>query len=262
MGSLVELSSELHTSRPAVARYRKNTLVSLGLFLAAGALVYRPEVLDYPFTRFLNSFADRGHIFEVALYSVYSRFTFSGVMLMALIWWCWGGTQNLEMRARMVVGTLASFGAGVLSRFLQHTLKTHPRPIYDPALHFHLPSILGYHDLNTWNSFPSDHGTVFAGLAIVIFLTRSRLRWFAAIWTVLVELARTYEGSHYPTDLLGGAALAGIIVWSTQAPWAIALLGSRVVRWGQRSPQLFYASAFFVCYQIATLFVDIRGLVK
>ncbi len=261
METLVEASSELRSSELGAVRYRNNALISLGLFLAAAALVYRPEVLDYPFTRFLNSFADRDHFLEVALYSMYSRSTFSGVMLMSLVWWCWSGTQNLEMRARIVVGTVASFGAGVLSRFLQHALKTHPRPMYDPAIRFHLPAIFGYHDLNTWNSFPSDHGTVFAGLALVVFLTRSRLGWFAVIWTFFVELARTYEGSHYPTDLLGGAALAGIIVWGTQAPWAVAL-GLRVVRWGQRSPRLFYAAAFFVCYQIATLFVDIRGLVK
>jgi PAP2 superfamily len=111
--------------------------------------------------------------------------------------------------------------------------------------------------LNTWNSFPSDHVTVFAGLAIVIYIARSRFALAAIAFTALAELARVYMGAHYPSDLIGGAALASLVVWATETSWFTSL-GSRIVARQRRSPSLFYMSAFFVSYQIATLAGDIR----
>jgi hypothetical protein len=51
--------------------------------------------------------------------------------------------------------------------------------------------------------------------------------------------------------------LAALAVWASQLPWPISV-GKKVMRWEQSSPGLFYMSAFFFSYQIATLFIDIR----
>jgi membrane-associated phospholipid phosphatase len=186
---------------------------------------------------------------------VFSSPTFSGAVLVALVWACWFDTTDPESRSHILVGTLASFGAGVISRVIQYTLPT-PRPIYDSRLGFKLPANLNQ-PLNTWNSFPSDHVTVFAGLAIVTYIARSRFAFAAIASTVLAELARVYMGAHYPSDLIGGAALASLVVWATETSWFTSL-GSRIVEWQRRSPCLFYMSAFVVSYQIATLAGDIR----
>jgi membrane-associated phospholipid phosphatase len=162
------------------------------------------------------------------------------------------------MRARVLVGTLVSFGGGIISRLLQHKLPTHPRPFYDPALGFH-PSALATEPLNSWNSFPSDHAAVFGGLVAVICLAHPRLGIAAVICGIITEFARTYVGAHYPSDLIGGAALGFTIVWAAQASWAIAL-ARRVVEWECSSPSLFYMCGFFITYQIATLFSDIRDI--
>lgn len=237
----------------------RNVLASSVMFLGALCVALAPEAFDRPVTRLLNSFASRSALSDGLVASLDACYSFSGVVLMALIWSCWFETREIESRTRILIGTLAALGAGGVSRFLQHTLPTHPRPLHDPALSFHPPSgIVALY--NTWNSFPSDHVTVFAGLVVVIYIVRPSLAIFAGVWIVLVETSRTYMGGHYPSDLVGGAALGALVVWATQAPWLISF-GSRVVlRWGRSSPSLFYAIAFFVSYQTATLFVDIRYL--
>jgi undecaprenyl-diphosphatase len=144
----------------------------------------------------------------------------------------------------------------MVSRLSQHAFSTHPRPIHDPSFHFQAPG--GYVEVyNTWDSFHSDHVAVLGGLVAVIYIARSRFAIFAIVWTALVETSRTYTGAHYPSDLIGGAALGAMVVWVAQASWPISL-GGRVMRWEQSSPSLFYMSAFFLTYQITTLFGDIR----
>lgn len=237
-------------------RIRRNVFISSVVFLGALSLALLPEIFDRPLIAPINSLVGRSAPFDLLVAAASTYPTFSGAILMASIWFCWFGTKDLESRARILVGTLAASGAGMISRFLQHTLSTHPRPIHDPSIRFHVPGNYteGY---NTWDSFPSDHVAVLAGLLVVIYIARPRFAILAIVWTMLVETSRTYTGAHYPSDLIGAAALAAIVVWVGQASWLISL-GRRVLRWEESSPSLFYMSAFFLSYQIATLFADIR----
>ena len=150
--------------------------------------------------------------------------------------------------------------AGVLSRSLQHLLSTHPRPVYDSALEFHLPSVLGEKPFNTWNSFPSEHAAVLFGLAAVIASVRPRLGLLVFLWLIPVELSRAYVGGHYPSDLIGGAALSASLVWLAQVPSATRRVAGKIAGWALQSPSLFYPGAFLLSYEVATLFDDIRDL--
>src|SRR6266702_3687129 len=67
----------------------------------------------------------------------------------------------------------------------------------------------------------------------------------------------TYAGAHYPSDLIGGAALGTIAIWAVQRPKIFSLC-SPALQWEKRSPSIFYATAFFLSYQVATLFGDLR----
>jgi membrane-associated phospholipid phosphatase len=237
-------------------RIGHNVLISGIALVAAFVLSINPDIFDRPLARLINGFAGRYAFFDRFAFVVFSSPTFSGTVLVALLWACWFDATDPESRSRILVGILASFGAGLISRVLQYTLPTHLRPFYDSTLDFKLPANLDQ-PLNTWNSFPSDHMTVFAGLAVVIYIARSRFAFAAIAFTALVELARIYMGAHYPSDLIGGAALASLVVWATQTSWFTSL-GSRIVVWQERSPSLFYMIAFFISYQIATLAGDIR----
>jgi membrane-associated phospholipid phosphatase len=254
------LTKEISYTRRPGSDYKRSVVVCAAIFFSAMGLGLSPESFDRPLTLLLNSYANRSPLFDRLVSDCATYFTYSGVILMALIYACWFDTKDLEKRSRIVIGTLVSFAAGMVSRLLQHVLSTHPRPFFDPELNFHPPSGLGEQPFNTWNSFPSDHVTVFAGLVVVICLAKPRLAVFAVGFTILTESLRVYMGAHYPSDLIGGAALAATMVLIAQAPRAVSL-GRRVVGWERTSPSLFYMAAFFITYQIATLFVDIRQMV-
>jgi membrane-associated phospholipid phosphatase len=234
----------------------RNIVISGLVFLCAFALALVPAAFDRPTARLINGVADRSWLFDYFIDASNRYATFSGVLLIALIWYCWFDNPDTERRARILVGTLASIAAGGISRTLQHTLPTHPRPYYDSALGFHLPLSLDV-PYNTWDSFPSDHATVFAGLAVVLYIARPSFVIYAIVWTIVVEAARTYIGAHYPSDLIAAAALAASVVWASQMTWPVST-GKKLIRWEQSSPAVFYMSAFFLSYQIATLFNDIR----
>jgi undecaprenyl-diphosphatase len=96
-------------------------------------------------------------------------------------------------------------------------------------------------------------------LAIVLYIARPTfIVYVAIIWTIILEIFRSYMGAHYPTDLLGAAALAGIVIWLAQTSWPISL-GEKVMQFERSSRGVFYLVAFFMSYQIATLFQDVRN---
>lgn len=192
-------------------QYQRNAGIALAVLVAAVGLVKRPEVVDIPVVKLLNSYANRVPCLDALFHDFDTYFSFSGVILIALIWSCWFSKASVQIRARILVATLASLGAGIVSRFLQHHLRSHIRPYYDPAIHFHAPAMPAM-PFNTWNCFPSDHAAVFTGLAIAIYIARPRLGMFAAAWLLVIECSRIYMGAHYPSDLVGGAALAAISV--------------------------------------------------
>ena len=235
---------------------RRNLAISSLVFLCALAMALIPETFDRPATRLINGFANRSWLFDYFTEAISKYSTFSGVIMMAMIWYCWFEKRDPERRVRILVGTLASIGAGAISRILQHRLPTHPRPYYDPALHFQLPLNLE-EVFNNWSSFPSDHVAVFAGLAVVIYIARSSFVVYAILWITVVEFFRIFIGAHYPSDLIASAGLAAFAVWASQMSWPISV-GEKMMRWERSSPGLFYMSAFFFSYQIATLFSDVR----
>ena len=82
-------------------------------------------------------------------------------------------------------------------------------------------------------------------------------------WVLLVIcLPRLYLGFHYATDILAGAAIGLAIAWIASTP----VVRDRVSRWPmdrlRRHCGSFYAVAFLLSWQIATLFNDIRELEK
>jgi membrane-associated phospholipid phosphatase len=237
-------------------RILRNVLFASAIFLVAFVLARIPEAFDRPIARWLNSFINQSPLFDRFVGVSSGAAAFYGGVLVALIWHCWFGTKDLETRARILIGTLAAVGAGIISRLSQHAFATHPRPRLDPSLSFQAPG--GYSGYNTWDSFPSDHVAVFAGLVIIIYIAASRFTIFVIFWTILLECFRIYTGAHYPSDQIGGAGLAAMAVWVAQAPWFVSLGRRLITRWEQLSPAMFYMIAFFWTYQIATLFGDIR----
>lgn len=84
-------------------------------------------------------------------------------------------------------------------------------------------------------SFPSDHATASYAIAIAILLRHRKAGLLALILATLVSISRVGLGTHYPTDVLGGAAigaLAALLFWAPP-------VRSRLHRLADRSGELY-----------------------
>lgn len=85
-------------------------------------------------------------------------------------------------------------------------------------------------------SFPSNHATLAAALAVGLVVLRPRLTAVALPLAAVVAVARVAAGVHYPHDVLAGAALGAAV--ATAALWSAAPTAARTVaalleRWGR-----------------------------
>uniref|UniRef100_UPI0036DA2F07 phosphatase PAP2 family protein n=1 Tax=Paenibacillus glucanolyticus TaxID=59843 RepID=UPI0036DA2F07 len=72
-------------------------------------------------------------------------------------------------------------------------------------------------------SFVSDHSAMSMGIAVALLLVNRRLGLLAGALALLQGFCRMYMGVHYPTDVIGGFALATAVVLLL-APIAMAVL--------------------------------------
>lgn len=72
-------------------------------------------------------------------------------------------------------------------------------------------------------SFVSDHSTISMAIAVALFLVNRRLGWIAGVLALAQGFCRLFLGLHYPTDVIGGYALATAVVLLL-APLAMAVL--------------------------------------
>jgi undecaprenyl-diphosphatase len=237
-------------------RYKRNALASLLLFIGAIVLTLNPEWFNRPVARLLAALAENHRFATEVAKTVTENPTLHGVIIVGLVWYCWF-KQEARGRAMIAAGASGAILAGIVSRFLQRHFATYPRPNYDPALQ---GGSLGEIITSAANTFPSERATLFAGLAIVVFLVRPRLGLLAIGYTLMVDATRIYLGLHYPADLMGSVAIAALFVWISQVPWGI-VLGRALLAWERRSPALFYTAAFFISYEMATAFADLRAIV-
>jgi undecaprenyl-diphosphatase len=102
------------------------------------------------------------------------------------------------------------------------------RPCHDPKLArlLHLPDGCGGQF-----GFLSSHAANSMALAVFLLLVLPKGRFqatkaLAFIWAILLSYSRMYLGAHYPTDVLGGAAIGALLGWG-----AAALYQNLAARW-------------------------------
>ena len=96
-----------------------------------------------------------------------------------------------------------------------------PRPCHDAAIfaHLRLPDGCGGQF-----GFLSSHAANSVALAVfmAVVLPAGRfkvLKTVIFLWAVLLSYSRLYLGAHYPTDVLGGAAVGALLGWAAAAAY-------------------------------------------
>jgi membrane-associated phospholipid phosphatase len=105
----------------------------------------------------------------------------------------------------------------LISSHILKPLIARPRPCMDSEFSAKVRLLANYCGSN--GSFTSSHAANHFGLAMFFFITLKHLAptysYLFFVWATLICFAQIYIGVHYPTDVIGGAALGMLIGWLT-----------------------------------------------
>lgn len=174
----------------------------------------------------LTSVSRKGSLF-MDLVTRYGHWAF---LIYGLLLWLAPGENRKERRLCCVLAFLGVVIASLLS-FAIGKVWRRKRPF---ARDWRIWNFTG-HKANA--SFPSNHTMNGAIVVMELLRTHMPLAHLMAAFAGLLAFSRIFAGVHYPTDLLGGVAIAGLvhrlIHGTALAPFAgaLATFGSAVSDW-------------------------------
>lgn len=134
------------------------------------------------------------------------------VPLCLIAMWLRGDQRQRETALRACCVTFLALGVNQLIGLAW----PHPRPFVMGIGHTfleHAPD----------PSFPSDHGTIFASIALTLLLGGvRRYGMLIALSGVAVGWARIFVGVHFPLDMAGAVVVAGVAFLLVAPPWRFA----------------------------------------
>jgi undecaprenyl-diphosphatase len=157
--------------------------------------------MDIAVTQWINSLAGQSAALDAGMAAVTSYGVPLLVLAVVLQWW--SRQERLHVRHTCIAAGLSFLiGLGINQIILLFVHRVRP---YDAGVSHLIISRSG-----DW-SFPSDHATATFAIATAFLLHAPRRRGAAFLAAaLLVCLSRIYVGTHYFTDILGGAA-TGIV---------------------------------------------------
>jgi membrane-associated phospholipid phosphatase len=218
------------------------------------------NIFDTAIESFITHCVVSWPFFNHSMRAIASFSLFKGLVPTGLLWAIWFRSSSHTRWAReMVVATFASsFLALIVGRTLAHFLPFRLRPIYNLDLHLVFPLSEAPELVHrTWSSFPSDHAVLWASVATGILLVWRWAGIFAFLHlAIFICFPRVYLGLHYPTDIIGGAAIAIIITFLVTRDAVKDRFAPTIVRLFDAYPAVFYMVAFVFCFELATMFEE------
>jgi undecaprenyl-diphosphatase len=166
--------------------------------------------VDLGLYKLLNGWAHSSDGFEdpVRFVTVNAQIFF--VALLAVLFFARGKWRSRNGRHGVVAaGFSALLALGVAHLITDLWARPRPFVAHPTVAHLFIPPSYD-------PSFPSDHATAAFAIAVAILLRHRKAGMLAVAMAVLVSLSRVVVGTHYPSDVLGGAVLgtlAALVFW-------------------------------------------------
>lgn len=219
------------------------------------------NTFDSSIILFFNQMSNVSKSFDyIVRFVSHSQLLKGGIFMSVLCWyWFHHDAERAATREKITVNLAACFASLVIGRLMALTLPFRLRPLHNSEIPFQLPYSMDATALSSWSSFPSDHAALFFALATGLFLI-SRFAGILSFLYVAVFICfpRIYLGLHYPTDLLAGGLIGIGTAWFAGREHIRKKLAQPFDQWREKEPGYFYSFSFFVAYQLATLFDDVR----
>jgi undecaprenyl-diphosphatase len=177
--------------------------------------------MDWTVAHAINTFFYYHRVFgDPMLYYVEaSEGLFLGMLLLVIA--LARGERHRSVRRTAVAAGLSA-GLGLLVGKIITFFYYRPRPF---VAHPHAVHLFISHARDS--SFPSDHATASMAIAVAILLRGKTVwGWVTFCFALLLMLGRVALGFHYPTDVIGGAAIGTM---AAALLWIPAL--RRIVNW-------------------------------
>jgi len=155
--------------------------------------------LDTQLFYFFNSLAGQSRFLDGAIVfcASYLAYILIAAFLVLVFFSRYQKREKVEiLLVAGISSVVARFGVTDLIRFFYH----HPRPFLA------LPNVQPLLTENSW-SFPSGHAAFFFALATAVYLYNKKWGIGFFIATILMTISRVIAGVHYPSDIVGGAAI-------------------------------------------------------
>ena len=173
------------------------------------------DSIDYDLFQAINGLSGRSHLIDAVMTGCAKFLPVVFALALVGLWLTW---RPMNQRAAFLAGASALLALGI-GQLIGMALPR-PRPYLA-----HNANLLIARTADT--SFPSDHATLGFAVAVLIWRYNRRVGTVLLFFALLLAFARVFVGAHYPSDVLGGAAVG------TLTSLAIAKLNesSRLRNW-------------------------------
>ena len=162
------------------------------------------EGMDSSATAFVNGLSGYSPILDRIAVAVTTYGAFAIVAAVAVRWWWYGKADRMrERHLAILCGASAALGLSMNQGVLLVFQRVRP---YGAGVSHLLVAP------STDPSFPSDHATLAFSVAFALLGAGARRGWAFLIAAALLSFSRVYVGTHYVSDVLGGALTAAVAV--------------------------------------------------
>lgn len=158
------------------------------------------ESIDDAVTAFVNGLSGNS-VIDAVMIAVTTYGAFLIVAAVAIRWWWNGADKRRERHLAILCGASVALGLALNQAVLLFVHRV--RPYEAGVTHGLVPP-------SADPSFPSDHATLGFAVAFALLGAGAGRGWAFLVAALILATSRLYIGTHYLSDVLGGALTAAI----------------------------------------------------